>query len=186
MPMIHKFLLILGLALLGSYLAAEEPFMKYPIEMQVERKILDDPETGHKNLQFYISVTNKHGVIDLPDLDLTILATGHYDGSPNVLLKDTRQYKVLDRMLLNQQSKITLPSRTKLYLKSEILKSGIGNPNHINFGVWYNGYVVALQDSHGNVIASSYSARRLYGRFKDLKAIPANSDFPKKHGLTLE
>jgi hypothetical protein len=182
----YKLLLLFSLAILAPFVSAEKPFMKYPIAITMERKSLDDTKSGHKNLQFLISIANTHGVIDLMDLKLTLLIVGTYDGSPNILLKDRRQHKVLDRMLLNYQSKISLPSASEIHVESEILKSGIGDPNHINHGVWYDGYIVAVQDKEGNIVAHAASENRLRERFKDLKKTPSNRDFLKKRGLHLK
>ncbi len=182
----YKLLLLFSLAILTTFVSAEKPFMKYPIAIKMDRKTPDDTKSGRKNLQFFISIANTHGVIDLMDLDLTLLIVGAYDGSPNILLKDKRQHKVLDRMLLNYQSKISLPSASEIHVESEILKSGIGDPNHINHGVWYDGYIVALQDKEGNIVAHVASENRLRERFKDLKKTPSNRDFLKKRGLQLK
>ena len=117
---------VLGACLLflsGSLIlqASDKPFMKYPITMGVERKIVVDPENGQKNLQFFVSITNTHYLIDTEDLELTLLAFGEYDGRPNVNLRDHRQYKVLDRMLLNQKAKLKskiLPIRRLIQSRS--------------------------------------------------------------------
>lgn len=163
-----------------SLRAGDKPFMKYPITMGVERKIITDPTNGHKDIRFYVSVTNTHYLIDTEDLELTLLAFGEYDGRPNVNLRHHRQHKVLDRMLLNQKAKISVPHLETFLFESKLIKSGQADPNHVNHGVWYQGFLAIITDRKGHLIATKFSEQKWRDRYEEIKNIATNRDFPKR------
>jgi len=167
-----KYPLAALLALMALPLRAqtEKSFLQHKVEVSVMEEII--PEGGgKKGLRLHVKVTSKEHVINYRDLKLQVLVSGKYGGPKRDLTRS------LERMVLNQTVPFHLDAGKTLEWSTPVMSSGRDNPEHANYGVFYQGYAVVVLDPHDKVVGTETNLKPLLDRYRDIRGTPEGDDY---------
>ena len=151
----------------------EKHFLRKPLlELNVERRILEDPATKRKDLQFFAKLESKEQLMQLQDLRMVIMILGRHRNDPNRPATNGQW-----RMILNTTKFISLMPGQTYQFESDVIESGEKDPWHINFGVAYQGYLVRVENKYGEVAIEESSDSRLPLLSAKWKTVPTGQDF---------
>lgn len=139
------------------------------IKLSAKEIIIEDAERKTKHLQFEVSLENREFLAKAPGLTIHLLVFGKYQ---------YRSHQRELRMVLNQTQQVDLKAHENLTWKSDIMYSGKNQPEHINYGIKYMGYLVILTDKNGNEVQHVSTMQPFYQSFSRLKKVPSGQDFP--------
>ncbi len=130
------------------------------------------PEGGEKQgLKLHVKVTNKEHVINYKDLRLQVLVTGKYGGPKKELTRSA------ERMVLNHSQTFDLEAGKVISYSTPLMSSGRDDPDHIHYGVFYQGYVVVVLDPFDKIVGMESNLKSLEQRYRDVRDTAQGEDF---------
>jgi hypothetical protein len=151
----------------------EKHFLRKPmLELEVERRVLEDPASKRKDLQFFVHLQSKEQLMQLQDLRMMVMILGRHRADPK--RPDTNGKW---RMILNTTKSFgLLPGQTYAF-ESDVIESGEKDPWHLNYGVAYQGYLVRVENKYGELAIEKTSDSRLPLLAPKWKDISSGQDF---------
>jgi len=172
-PTIYILAILLTLWSGPSFAQNIEDYVPPPdtVNVKIESKevIIEDAERDTKHLQFEVTLNNREFISNAPGLTLHLLVFGKYKlkKAPETL-----------RMVLNQKATIDMEANKDVTWKSEIMYSGKGQPDHMNYGILYMGYLIVLTDKEGHEVDQVNTMRVFYSNYDRIKDVASGQDFP--------
>jgi hypothetical protein len=160
------------LVLLAGPLRAQtgKSFLDHKLEVTVMEEVV--PEGGEKQgLRLHVKVTNKEHVIDYKNLKLHILVSGKYGGPKKELTRS------VERMVLNHQETFNLDAGKVFAHSTPLMASGRDNPEHVNYGVFYQGYVVVVLDPFDKIVGMDTNHTPFGERYRDVRETAEGTDY---------
>jgi len=138
------------------------------MDLEAIPQVIEDKETEKKNLQFQVKVASKEQLFDNKSLKVSLMVIGRSK-------KKSEQTHL--RMLLNEVKIIHLDAGEKFKFTSALIKSGEGDPEHINHEIFYVGYIVVLENEKGEVIKRITTNKKFFDRLAYVRKTKTNENF---------